>query len=338
MGNAVWANTGTSPTSVCDDARLAEAPELSYPQGTSNGQAGWDVGLSYGNSSDLLDKLSKVKQAKGPITRLALNSHGGPGCFDIDGVLPREMPRAESPEEKALLAKCLSVDTLDNFKSVLDKINGLLADGAPLILMGCLAAAGKEGSELLIKLSTVFRGHMVAGFVTVGVSRQSLRPGTSCNSPGMRETEFQNHNPDDATTEARYSGGALLAMPWAWEWSANAKQARDGALTKAPSEADSPRGLDYLLDAKWKLELPVGGKYAGVLSFDMESAGIGNVWWAEYQGPQHVAKWSEFGGTLTFKFTTDPLKRLFSIKLPFSPLIRGTASQGPSPIGLVKVD
>jgi hypothetical protein len=69
----VWASGPFSPVVVCEDARTPDPSREGYPGGTSQGQFGWDVGLGFGNTADLADKLTKLVSSSGKkVERLAV--------------------------------------------------------------------------------------------------------------------------------------------------------------------------------------------------------------------------------------------------------------------------
>ncbi len=182
MALAVWANSRSSPLQVCQNARLSEDGNLLYPAGNERGQAGWDVGLPFQGVADLTDKLFDLKAAKGPISRLAINSHGSPGSFDISSN-GRDGP-------------FLDFKTVFNrYFSPLHAIARTLTSEAVVLFMGCNVAKGEEGTKLLLRLSDIFTGRRVVGFTTVGVSMRQYRRGANCTEPGMRDTEHEHPAP-----------------------------------------------------------------------------------------------------------------------------------------------
>lgn len=118
---SVWAAGGASPTLVCGDARLRDADVDSNGRRTPKvfetftskpvvwGQAGWHIGINFGDLPSLIQKLRSIEIPEwaeeiaglrkgtqkdsecGPISifgrihRLAINCHGFPGVFAING-------------------------------------------------------------------------------------------------------------------------------------------------------------------------------------------------------------------------------------------------------------
>jgi hypothetical protein len=79
-GLKVWASGPFSPVVICPDARTPDPSGQGYPGGSSQGQFGWDVGLSFSDTLDLAGKLAQAVSAKGKkIDRLAISIHGRPG-------------------------------------------------------------------------------------------------------------------------------------------------------------------------------------------------------------------------------------------------------------------
>jgi hypothetical protein len=176
MSIYVWANSRTSPITTCEDAKLSSAPTLVYPAGDEHGQAGWDVGLLYQDTGDLMRRLQTVKDSKGPVTHLAINSHGAPGFFDLDGSGAVLMTQND---------RFLSVATMGNkYNSYLASIKLQLAADATVLFMGCNLGKGPEGSNFLQTLSeTLFRGLLVVAFTTIGVSMRQYRAGECAIRP-----------------------------------------------------------------------------------------------------------------------------------------------------------
>lgn len=315
MDLAVWANSRTSPIDTCEDAKLSAGPTLLYPAGTNQGQAGWDVGLGYQDSGDLGQKLGAVKLSKGTITRLAINSHGAPGFFDLDGSGALLMTQND---------RFLTVTTMGNkFNSQLAMIKMQLASDGIVLFMGCNLGQGEQGSEFLRTLSqTLFRGLLVVAFTTVGVSMQQYRAGQHCTNPGMRDTPFERPATTPELENVRYQGGVLFQLPWASESSPHAKTAKNGVILKNP---DPPQTFDWsYIVGKWDVEI---GPWKGVFVFEKTGAMQGSVYWMDTASlTKHGGYWSARDGAISWQFSDDPprFKRTFNVVLPLQSLVNGS--------------
>jgi len=311
MSIAVWAYSKTAPTKVCEDAKLPNAGQLAYPFGTDRGQAGWDLGLLYEHAIDLGTKLMAIKTEKGFIRRLAINSHGDPGLFDIDGTNAATMREPD---------KFLSVRTMGStYNTPLGMIKMSLLPTATVLFMGCNLGRGERGSEFLRTLSqTFFRGLTVVAFTTIGVSMHQFRGGGSfCTEPGMRDTDFESAAEGGANEDQRYQGGQLFQYPWASETSPHAKVAKDGLIVKDP-EPSTVFGVEYIV-GKWDVEI---GAWKGVFVFESSHT----VYWMDLASPRkHQGSWSTFDG-LSWSFADDApgFKRTFTLSPPLKPVVTGS--------------
>jgi hypothetical protein len=248
-GVALWAQIDTA-NNVGADARLLEADnstvsKLPYPQGTSRGQAGWDMGLTFGTLASLARQLTtepiavekfvcgNLVQNCGPLqpgqlSRLGINAHGEVGEVAING---------NALDRKRLTAATLVVEPA--IRDPLLAIRAILDPTAPVMFFGCLAGRNSPGTLLLSALSTLFFGHKVVGFTTLGYShgaRQSR--GGGFTNPGMRDTIHQFPSGSEAEESRRYDAiwHDLNALPWCSETSPHAKVALNGVVISGPPD------------------------------------------------------------------------------------------------------
>jgi hypothetical protein len=239
MALAVWADAPDVPTFVCADARLrGSGGGLPYPGGTTSGQGGWDMGFHFANLSDLADKLCRRPIAtpahvcgnwirdcppirRGQVTRLAINAHGLAGQLYVGsrGTIPLTADNAES-----------------SFHSDLHDIGLSTSESATILLMGCVAGQGPDGTRLLQALQRVWPGRTIVAFATVGYAPGGMmkRPGEPCTEPGMRDTGVFSGSLSPEL-EARTHGtrwGDLTSMPWASEASPGAKVIRGARIVR----------------------------------------------------------------------------------------------------------
>jgi hypothetical protein len=273
--------------------------------------------LLYQDTGDLMRRLQTVKDSKGPVTHLAINSHGAPGFFDLDGSGAVLMTQND---------RFLSVATMGNkYNSYLASIKLQLAADATVLFMGCNLGKGPEGSNFLQTLSeTLFRGLLVVAFTTIGVSMRQYRAGESCTNPGMRDTPFDNPAGSSVQEDARYAGGALFQLPWASEFSPHAKTARNGVILKNPDPPISV-GWGYIVGT-WDVEI---GQWQGVFAFQNQpGSSQGTVYWADNSSPRrHTGSWSYWGGAISWQFDDDPAppwKRTFEVIPPLMSIVNGS--------------
>ena len=231
----VWAyNSEVLP--VCRNARLDTTSGLSYPDGNKQGQAGWDVAVPFKTLEDLAknltDGVAMPRQfcgnwfqdcdpiQRGEILRLAIMAHGDQGGkLAVSG-------SGEQP---------LTAANVKDFHSTLHTIGLYTREKSTILLTGCLAGQGEEGTRLLKALSEVWPGRWVVGFTTIGYRYGGVmkRSGETCVLPGMRDTDapaylFANPPKWDKLW------GDFDKMPWASEKSINAKVVRNGVVERCP--------------------------------------------------------------------------------------------------------
>ena len=231
---SLWASQADVPTTVCFDARLhGELQSLKYPEGTTDGQAGWDMGLSFVKFRDFATKLrrpldvpghicgktgGKCQIRTGQITRLAINMHGlADGAAFVNG-------KEEEP---------LTADNIHKFFSELEAIGQSTSSDSIILLMGCVAGLGENGSRLLSALSNLWFGRKVVGFATLGFAHGGgmARSGAGCSEPGMRATKevASGHPLDrDKVQDLLAIWDDSNALPWASEDFRSAKVALNG--------------------------------------------------------------------------------------------------------------
>jgi hypothetical protein len=229
----VWAYSADFGT-LCHNARLDPT------KGRPAGDDGWDVAVRFTSALDLATKLANgvpmPKQfcgrwfkdceaiAPGEIARLALLAHGDKGgLVAINGDMKEPY---------------LTPDTIPQFENHLATIGHYTKQNAIILLQGCIAGQGEAGTELLIRLSRIWPGRTVVGFATMGYrhSGEMIRPGEGCENPGMRETDAFSYDEAESRGNRAFASkwNDLKAMPWASQFSPQAKAAREGYLTKVP--------------------------------------------------------------------------------------------------------
>jgi hypothetical protein len=236
----VWAYH-TDFGTLCRHAGFDKGAGLSYPAGDSQGQAGWHVAISFSSLPDLATKFKGgIKMppefcgnrwqdcdgpiARGEVVRLALMMHGDQGGkLAING--KNRLP-------------VLTADNVADFHDDLHNIGLFTREaGTTILLMGCLAGQGPEGTRLLKTLAKVWPGRRIVGFSTTGYRHPGAmkRPGEACELPGMRDT--------DATAELYanpYRFDKLWSdfakMPWASETSIHAKVVVNDKIERCPAD------------------------------------------------------------------------------------------------------
>jgi hypothetical protein len=239
----VWAQTGDVQTTVCADARLryrespydeidSDHPGMTFVDlGNTWGQAGWDAGLRYEDTDDLLRKLRHLKaegRLKG-VRRLVIHAHGEPGKVFING--RKGIPLTGRDQE---------------YKQFLKELRELFPPhGGQLIFMSCRVAAGSP--TFLEKISADLPNVDVVAFENVGYSELPTRPGTSpqCTAPGMRMTPFAEHAGQELEGTGREKWyddhfSDLSVLPWATPLSKFAAVAHNGRIIKHATTTNIP--------------------------------------------------------------------------------------------------
>lgn len=235
----VWANGPETPGFVCRDARLTDRRVHPWPwqdRATTivdqdYGQAGWDIGLNYSGLSNLVLQLSSLDRPKwvagsgkiglGEIRRLAIHAHGNAGQVHVNGRLGPSL----TAETVASMASIHSDLTRIGLMTSDDRANP-----AVILLVGCVAGQGREGTALLLALSQVWPNRKVVAFATLGyvAGGEMFRSGDGCTEPGMRDTNALYSGEADATA-GRYWHNRT-DWPWASETSPRAKVALNGGI------------------------------------------------------------------------------------------------------------
>lgn len=239
---AVWASASDVPNTVCANARLGGTNEGPiYPDGTTKGQGGWDIGINYSNLQDLANQLQGLsswqpkhmcgnwvrqcpQNGAAQIGRLAIMAHGLPGQLYVNG------------QNSAVV---LTVGSIANHRQELDTIYRAMLPGATILLMGCIAGRGQPGTLLLQELQKVWPGCKIVAFVTVGFAHggEMFRSGGNhCTEPGMRDTISLHATLDGAHALRTYGPlwNSLMKLPWASEESPGAKVIHNGQIIRQP--------------------------------------------------------------------------------------------------------
>lgn len=229
---------------VCEDAALRKKGEengkfLDGPTimggDTTYGQAGWDIGIKYGTGT--FDKTPALitGRCKGFLLRkLAVNAHGDAGEVAVNGV-----------DEKAVAFQPqLTANNLDTFSKVIDFLDKVMVADGILLFQSCLAGNGKQGTDLLTRLSLRLKPRQVVGFSKLGYTdvHEQRRGGDKCIEPGVRDSKYPlDYGPDtkfarpQTDYEKYHKTGDwedLKKLPWQSETSPHAKVAQDGRVIR----------------------------------------------------------------------------------------------------------
>lgn len=245
-GVSIWANIDTA-VNVGRDARLREDDGstlslLPYPKGTTRGQAGWDVGISFGSLKSLRQKLHDQPIAlpnficghlmddceslkAGQISRLAINAHGESGEISING--------NHNPVKLSVLTFPSDPDIVADLAAIRDVTDPT----ATILFVGCRAGHSLGGTALLTALSSFMPGRKIVAFSTIGYSNggaQARHGSGGVTEPGMRDTEYAFPSSSEQEEGARYGPiwKDLNALPWASEFSPHAKVALNGEIIR----------------------------------------------------------------------------------------------------------
>jgi hypothetical protein len=249
---------------VCLNARLGgAASHPANPDGQTNGQGGWDIGVQFANLTDLAAQLEQLLvtlprhmcwpswqsvphwscNPVGKVTQLAINAHGTPGRIytggqpDYTGGIPDgyegHMPAEEFFDLRAEHL-AISVRNLRSVAGDLLRIRDATEVGSTIFLMGCMAGQGPEGAQLLKMLSQCLPDRRIVAFTTVGLLDDNmLRPGQGCTEPGMRDTLHVNESAKGQRPDGKLWNNLNL-LPWASETSPGAKIALNGQIIRQP--------------------------------------------------------------------------------------------------------
>jgi hypothetical protein len=284
MPLAVWAARPELLAQICVNARLGGAPSHpANPNGQTNGQGGWDIGLNFASLNDLATQLEQLVRVNlpphmcvqppvgwmswlscqgqaqlcptvGQLTQLAINAHGLPGRVYLGG-----KPAEDQVVDPKAEGQALSVQNLNSMAADLIRIYNATAPNSTIFLMSCLAGRGPEGTELLKALSQLYwPDRRIVAFTTVGYQARSRmwRDNEDCPEPGMRDTkdiyqsapgsqaELDRINDWNNLNDVAFEPG----MPWASDTSPGAKIAQNGQIIRqspydAPEPASQPSRL-----------------------------------------------------------------------------------------------
>jgi hypothetical protein len=232
----VWANGPGTPGFICNDARLSDRSASTWPwqdRATTTvdqdyGQAGWDIGFNYSGLHDLATQISSLSRpdwvggsgriGRGEVRRLAIHAHGNAGQLHVNGTPGPSLTAASVVSMHADLYS-IGLMTPD------DRVNP-----AVILLVGCVAGQGRDGTALLRALSREWPNRKVVGFATLGyvAGGEMLRRGASCTEAGMRDTNALYAGEADATAGRYWHNRA--DWPWASETSPRAKVALNDVI------------------------------------------------------------------------------------------------------------
>jgi len=327
----VWCTGRDVAGTVCKDAHLRKKGEKTIVTTDQvYGQAGWDVGIRFENCRDLAEKLKKLSQ--GQAHRIAVNAHGAPGEFYLNG--------KDSDPLK-----------IDNYADEgkfpgLNELYFRTSSGGTILFVGCQMGSGKLGTDLLERLSlSMFPQRRVVAFTTIGFDAsgpdtQQRLPGSKdfmdgdvCTEPGSRDTPFDNpgegkdhdhrryFTPNPSTQKSLWED--LEAMPWASETSKHAKIAVNGKIISDakidPQSAPVDLSPQSYLPGTWTVSI---GAWSGYFGFAKD----GSCYWAEQTPTKRFpGKWSADGGGARWSFSSDDpnFARTFIIKPPLKTTVSG---------------
>jgi len=250
----IWANSPDVKARVHSDARLhsRDEPEkaLDFNHAGAGfvklnntwGQAGWDKGLNFSSSENLLQQLEKLK-AEGRIKgvfRLAIHAHGLPGQVYMDGQ-DKDPITGRDFQSKALFKR------LKPF---------FPSHGGQLVFMGCNAGQGAPG--FLEQVSLALPNVEIVAFETVGYVEAGAmtRKGQSGNEtePGMRITDFTENvfptTPEIFRARKKFyddNWSNLSVLPWATRHSKHAVVAINGRVIKHTASTRLVKKRDPLI-------------------------------------------------------------------------------------------
>lgn len=246
-GVSIWATIDTA-LNVNRDARLrmddgSTLSLLPYPQGTTRGQAGWDVGLTFGSLKSLATQLSYqpialpnficgnifqdcAPLAAGQLSRLGINAHGESGEVRING-----------NNKPTMSLTPMSLASNVDMQNDLAAIRDITDPSATILFFGCRAGHSLGGTALLTALSLFMPGRTIVAFSKIGFAHgglQSRHFSQGFTEPGMRDTDYDFQASSEAEEDQRYLPiwNDLNALPWASEFSPHAKVALNGQIIK----------------------------------------------------------------------------------------------------------
>jgi hypothetical protein len=230
---------------------------LQYPNGDSSGQAGWDVAVPFTSLKDLASQLeagvrledkterkfgTRYRQSiqRGEIARLAIMAHGDQaGEWYANG--------KKAPPLTASANKLGNSHPAADYHSALHTI-GLYTkpSTSTILLMGCLAGQGRDGTALLTVLSSIWPNRQVVGFDVIGYrfpTKMWRGIGDATWNAGIKLTWFRSGleflaqpQRNQSEIEKRWN-----ELPWASEFSKeHAKIVLNQKVIQCPSEEICP--------------------------------------------------------------------------------------------------
>ena len=229
---------------------------IQYPGGDEHGQAEWDVTVRFNSLLDLagqleagvrLENTTKRKFGsmyrepirRGEISRLAIMAHGDQaGEWYVNGKM--------APPLTASANKLGNSNPVGEFHSALHTI-GLYTKPSisTILLMGCLAGQGGDGTALLAELSDIWPNRQVVGFDVLGYRHAGvmMRTKEKTLNAGMKLTWFRSGFDYIARQFANEEeiGRRWSKLPWASEFSKeHAKIVVNRKVVQCPSEEICP--------------------------------------------------------------------------------------------------
>lgn len=291
----VWASSSNVPLIIC--------PGGSEGEDASRGQPGWDAGVVFPDLRYLATYLERLGRK---VSRLAVCAHGFPGLVDVDSVFPPNESVTSGPATDPKVwaersGKCLSIDSFDRFRPLLNRIGSCMEDDSVILFMSCIMASGQSGADLLSKLSSeTWKRSLVVGFIKIGTKTSKIHL-ARCDLPGMKFGQ-DNDNVSRSPSQQDERVAALAKEPWADENSSLAKKAKGGVLQgKDPEFVDA---FQYFV-GKWNFEI---GDWRGLIEFKGSRVDMsGACYWQPMDRPQqHIGTWTRGSGAeITFKFDDD---------------------------------
>ena len=178
MTTTLWAHQYEAiGFNVCADVRV-----VAGEANADLGQQGWEVGINYSTTEDLLAKIEhQIHEER--ILALGLALHGSMAAND-----PRTFGGYAINGTGANQAWLLE-STLESFAPFIRAIGRRLEINGIVYFFGCSAAATDPGRRLLMRLSAMWPRRRVVGFTQEGMQLpggQYVRNGSYCDYPGVR--------------------------------------------------------------------------------------------------------------------------------------------------------
>lgn len=159
-------------------------------------RTGWTHHLYFNALSDLMAKMRRAG-LRNKVDILGIVAHGNAGGL-------------------VQLDRNLTIDTISSFDSELELLRRYLKRTAVLTFYSCIAAAGVEGTNLLLELSRRLPGRWIVGFTVFGIVSDSFpnAPGTMGYNTrrGDVTTSLGQLSPAIPETKAALNG-TIVALP-----------------------------------------------------------------------------------------------------------------------------